>query len=368
MRGFSPYGRFPAFFGGVSSQHVDTDPGSDDTGGVLDLPRLDRIRLTPRPLGQRVVALGMLMPNYNLPPRTRIDLEGAERLPDEPVIYAMNHTDRYNYWPFQYRLWRSEDRFTATWVKGKYYENRFVGRFMELTNNIPTVSRGYLIARDFLGVFGRPPQEAEYVGLRKRVDRAAGIVDDAPEREALGAGLAPLFESPRDMLGRPFDPARERWEDAVNALFRAMMDRFVTLNARAFEVGLDLLVFPQGTRSKRLSRGHVGLAQVALKFQRTIVPVGCNGSDVAYPGSSPLARGGHVVYRIGEPLTHDGALAPFQGADFAPFTAEAERAHRERFQGLVDLVMDRIDGLLDEPYRFAPDKRSDGVAGTSRFL
>lgn len=335
---------------------------------MLDLQRLDRIRLSRRPLGQKVVALGMLLPNYNLPPRTRIELVGAERLPDEPVILAMNHTDRYNYWPFQYRLWRSHDRFTATWVKGKYYESDFVGRFLELTNNIPTVSRGYLIARDFLATLGRPPQESEYATLRKRVDRAAGLLEHAPGPEALGPAARTLFETPRDMLGRPFEPARESYEDAVNALFRAMMERFVGLNARAFELGLDLLVFPQGTRSKRLSRGHGGLAQVALKFRRTIVPVGCSGSDVVYPGASPFAKGGHIVYRFGEPLTHDGDLAPFQGPDFAPFTPEAERAHRDRFQRLVDLVMNRIDGLVDEPYRFAPDKRSDGVAGTNRFI
>ena len=42
-------------------------------------------------------------------------------MPDEPVIFAMNHTDRYNYVPFQYGLWQEKDRFTATWVKGKYY-------------------------------------------------------------------------------------------------------------------------------------------------------------------------------------------------------------------------------------------------------
>jgi len=341
---------------------------------VLDLPRLERIELSASPKAQKAIALGMLMPNYNLPPRTTIRLVHADRLPAEPVLYAMNHTDRYNYWPFQYRLWRAEGRFTATWVKGKYYEHPFVARFMELTNNIPTVSRGYLIARDFLATMERKPSAEEYGWLRGRVD-AAGDVRPAGEDGAAAdldepppPELAPLFERPRNMLGRAFDPGRERWELAVDRLFRAMMARFVALNERAFELGLDLLVFPQGTRSKRLSRGHGGISQIALKYRKTIVPVGCSGSDRVYPGGSPLAKGGEIVYRIGRPIPYE-EMAPFHVPDeFVPFTAEAENAHRERFQGLVDLVMGRIDGLVDPPYRFATDGESDGVQGMDRFL
>jgi hypothetical protein len=55
-------------------------------------------------------------------------------------------------------------------------------------------------------------------------------------------------------------------------------------------------------------------------------------------------------------------------ADFQPFTEEAQSAHGEAFQALVDLVMTRIDGLVDEPYRFAEDQQSQGVSGTHRFV
>ena len=85
------------------------------------------------------------MLNYGLIPGVKIDFEDFEEVPPEPVIFAMNHTDRYNYFPFQYTLWRIANRFTATWVKGKYYESRFVGGFMESMNQLPTVSRGYII-------------------------------------------------------------------------------------------------------------------------------------------------------------------------------------------------------------------------------
>lgn len=325
---------------------------------MLDLHRMNQIRLSRWPKAQSFIALAMLKPNYELPPRVRIELEGLERLPSEPVIFAMNHTDRYNYWPFQYALRKELKRFTATWVKGKYYQNAFVGKFMELTNNIPTVSRGYLISRDFIDTVGRPPSEEEYAALRRLVEGDGAPAEGAPRE---------LFERPREMLGRPFDPSRESYAEAVSTLFRAMMARFVALNVEAFDVGLDVLVFPEGTRSKRLSRGHIGLAQIALHTGRPIVPVGCSGSDHCYPGGSPVARKGHIVYRLGEPITA-AELSAYQPAEpFVPFTPEAERDHRERFQALVDLVMDRIDPLLDEPYRRETGE-SDGTRGVSRFV
>lgn len=317
------------------------------------------IQLTARPRIQRFIAWSLLAPNYELPPRVRIDVEGLDTLPDEPVLLAMNHTDRYNYWPFQYALYRRKNRFTATWVKGKYYQNPWVGKFMELTNNIPTVSRGYLISRDFVDTMQRPPNEEEYAELRRLVEGDGAVPSTVP---------AAILEQPRNMLGRPFDPARESYAGAVDALFRTMMARFVELNREAFAKGLDVLVFPQGTRSTRISRGHGGLAQIALALDRPIVPVGCSGSDRCYPSGSPLARPGHIVYRIGEPIRRS-EMAPFQTpGPFEPFTPEAEQEHRDRFQGLVDLVMDRINDLVDPPYKRGEEDHSDGTRGVSRFV
>ena len=89
---------------------------------MLDLPRLKRIRLMKRPIGQVFFGHTVLTPNYNRFPGIDIRVEGMEKIPNEPVIYAMNHTDRYNYWPFQYQLYRERLGHTATWVKGKYYD------------------------------------------------------------------------------------------------------------------------------------------------------------------------------------------------------------------------------------------------------
>lgn len=315
---------------------------------------------------QRLVARGFLLPNYELPGRkVEIVLEGAEKIPNEPVVYAMNHTDRFNYWPFQYRLWRDQHRFTATWVKGKYYENTLVAKFMEVTNNLPTVSRGYIITKDLLAALGRRPTDEEYGALRHHVDAIA--VGDETDEASLPVPRA-FLTTPRDILGRPFDPTRETWGEAICATFTRMMRRFLELHEEAFALGLDVLIFPQGTRSIRLSRGHIGLSQVALRYGKTVVPVGCSGSDKVYPTSSPVARPGRIVYRIGEPLTHEDARAWHPPGPFTPFDAKDERRYRDLFQGHVDELMHRIDGLVDEPYRFARDAESDGVKGSHRFV
>lgn len=329
---------------------------------MLDLKRLENLTLRKRPLGQIVVGHLMLAPNFTIPPRVHITLEGFEKVPPAPVIFAMNHTDRYNYWPFQYKVWRAHDRFTATWVKGKYYENRFVGAFMQSTNNIPAVSRGYLITKDFLATVKRRPSDDEYRQLRKWVTaRANGDACEMPRDMPLE-----LMEKGRNIFGRPFHPKQEDYADYVNGLFREMTARFVALNEESREKQIDLLVFPQGTRSKRLTRGRIGLAQIALHLKTPIVPVGCSGSDTLYPGSSPLAKGGRVTYRLGDPITYE-ALREFHLPPFVPFTAEAERTHGEAFQGLVDLVMQRINGLVDEPYQFG-DEEQRIVSASRRFV
>ena len=347
---------------------------------MLDLSRLERLELTRRPPWQRIMGrlLGL---NYRWLPGIEIVLEDEARIPDEPVLFAMNHTDRYNYFPFQYEIWQRYDRFTATWVKGKYYEHPFMAWFMESMLQLPTVSRGYLITRDFLSVLGRTPTDQEYGLLRAVVDaRAVGdeaalpTPPDVPEK---------LLRKARNPLGMPFplppdrlDPAtrgaggdREPdYADYVCALFRAMMKRFTGLNERAVEIGLDLLVFPQGTRARRLLPGRVGLSQMALHLNVPIVPVGCNGSDRVYPGASPVGKRGRIVYRIGEPIPYD-ALAPWHvEGGFEPFSALAERDHAARFRGVADLVTDRIDGLLDPEYQRAPDAGEDAARGADRFL
>ncbi len=333
---------------------------------MLDLARLKRIRLTSKPLGQRLVGGILLRANYFVyPGNVKVEIEGLERLPNEPVIFAMNHTDKYNYFPFQYTLWQQMDRMTATWVKGKYYESKFVGSFMEWTSQLPTVSRGYILSRDFLSTLGRRPTEEEYAALRTWVNNTAAV-DREGGAAPTDASLHTLLTQRRDILGRTFEPSRESYADAVNETYREMMAEFLALHERAFALGLDLLVFPQGTRSIHLTRGRIGMAQVALRYKKTVVPVGCSGSDRLYPGESPWAKSGRVVYRIGEPVPYGSVKDCEITEPFVPFTPAAEHKHREVFQRYVDYVMDRINELVDPEYQYGEGEGS--VVGTERFL
>jgi 1-acyl-sn-glycerol-3-phosphate acyltransferase len=313
---------------------------------MLDLARLERVNLHRTPWGQLLMAQ-ILRLDYRFPRRTEIVLEGTEHLEQgHSYILAMNHTDRYNYWPFQYQLYRQRLGYTATWVKGKYYENPFVAAFMDSMNNIPLPSRGYVITTRFREAAGRVPTEEEYRALR---DLADGEVAEAALVEAVGDVKVFLSDFAQ--------------------VFDRMIDQVMRLNRQALEFGQHLLVFPQGTRSVRLSRGHIGVAQVAQHLGVDIVPVGCNGSNLVYPGNSPFAGGGRIVYRIGKPLRLEGSeLRDYRVTEpFRPFTLDAG-VHREAFQGMTDVVMDHINELLDPGYQYADEQTSDGVRGMDRFL
>ncbi len=326
---------------------------------MLDLDRLKRIKLSNRPLGQLMMGNLVLFFDYHLPRATNIVIEGKERLPrGGGVFLAMNHTDRYNYWPFQYGMYRAGLPFTATWVKGKYYESRAMGAFMDSMNNIPTPSRGYVITTEFRKVAGRPPKEEEYRLLRDLVDGKRAPTEPLP------AGVSPELAS---VVGQDVSEFLQRF----NQLFDQMIHEVVELNRRAIEdLHLNVLVFPQGTRSKRLSQGHDGLAQMAQYLGAKIVPVGCSGSDKLYPANSPFSKGGRVVYRVGEPLAVDGPeLERFRvPRDVLPLTDEANRKYGDRYRAITRVVMDRINELVDPEYQYSASREPEGAQGVDRFV
>ncbi len=332
---------------------------------MLDLKRLRRIRLHTRPLGQVLFGNLFLRPDYAFPRRTEIVVEGLDRLPDRPVMLAMNHTDRYNYWPLQYALFRRDLGFTATWVKGKYYESRLLGWFLDHTNNIPLPSRGYVITSEFRERTGGLPGEDAYRHLRDLVDR----------ERVPGEGPLPSDVDLMSFLrssGEHVDIQRleEDFRAYFDTLWKAMLEEVLRLNRRALEVlGLHLLVFPEGTRSRRLGKGRTGLAQMSQYLGGTIVPVGCSGSDEVYPDDLPFARGGRIVYRIGEPLEPEGPdLGPHRVTDpVLPFTREATERFGERYEAITRVVMDRIEELVDPPYRRPPEGPSE-KGGVDRFI
>lgn len=315
---------------------------------MVDEKHLSELQFGPTPWGQIVVGQGMRL-DYLVPRPTRIDLEGVENIPPgQPVMFALNHTDRYNYWPFQFAMWRRGGLpYTAVWVKAKYYEPAVLGWFFDLCGGIPLPSRGYLILQDARFVLGRYPDAREFGLLH---DLAGGTLDaDAFRREA-GPALARVLDATR----RDFDPAREAWVEHLDRWNDRMMGLVEAATLRAFGAGRNVIVFPQGTRSVRLLPCRTGMLQFALRHRVPIVPVGSNGCEKVYPGGSPLAKGGHVVYRIGRPLTLADAFADCRiDEPYRPFTRAADR-HREVFQRAAARLTSAIDSLLDPPYRLDP--------------
>lgn len=336
----------------------------------LDLPRLRRITIPPHPIIQRIIAWCFLWPNYKFLPGVDIVFENVPDKVDEPFLMAMNHTDRYNYFPLLVKWHMDTGRYPAAWAKGKYYENAFLGAMLERMGTLPVVSRGYLIVRDHLDVTGRRPNEIEYRTLRDWVEEGGGLPRKQTDRMEPPPGLVDerLFTQPRNILGRNFDPERENWCEAINALFADMMIRFMELHEETFERGRDLLIFPEGTRQLRIGPARPGIGQLALHTRRPILPVGCSGSDKLHPGANPFAKKGRVVYRFGTPIPYE-ELAPYHVDEpFIPFTVEAERAHGDQFQAVADLVMDRVNDLVDPEYRRDVSQDTADEKGARRFV
>ena len=324
---------------------------------MLDLARLQRIRLHPRPAGQRRVA-DLLGLNYRLA-GVEVVVDGLEHMPKgRPFFVAMNHTDRFNYFGLQWYLIRTRDQYFASWAKGKYYEKAFSSWFLENTNNIPLPSRGYVIATEFRRCIGRAPQGQEYRLLRDLADLHIQV--DDPAVSAGGADLARFIGA----VGG--DPGEH-----VESLFTAMAREVARLTQEALDLGCPVQVFPEGTRQVPMGRGHTGLAQMVQHLGAAVIPVGCSGSDRCYPGDSPWARKGRIHYRIGRTIPVDDPLvANFRvGEPFVPFTRAASRAHGQTFQAWTDVVMDQIATLLEPPYR--PGAAAGAIqaeAGLRRFI
>jgi len=322
---------------------------------VIDGEHLEQLKLYRRPRGQIIFANLVLKADYRFPRRTSIKIEGIENLPATGgAILAMNHTDRFNYWPFQYQMYRHGLPFTATWVKGKYYENAFMTWFLNQTNNIPLPSRGYLLTTSFREHAGRVPSGDEYRYLRDLTNAV-----DVADRTCSDEISSLLGESPEDFAAE------------FEARFEALMRKVMALNSRAVhELGLNLLVFPEGTRSVTLKPGHTGLVEVSQFLQLPIIPVGCNGSNHLYPGNSPLSKGGDVVYRVGPPLPVDGPeLSPHRIVDDAvPFSRRIKQDHGDKLEAMTKIVMRRIAALLDPEYQSSAEDDGDAGAGSARFV
>jgi hypothetical protein len=305
---------------------------------MIDIDYLNKIKLDTNPWGQRLVANVLLRPNYDWFQKVDIRVENIERIPrGENVIFAMNHTDRFNYWPFQYKLWSMREfPFTTVWVKAKYYKNAFLAKGLDICNLIPVPSMGYLIEEFYRRTFNQRMDKGLYRAVKDVID---GRIAEASSQER--AAIEAL-----QAMG-------EHFGESLRGYYEAVMAKVAELSRIALcEKNLNVIIFPEGTRSLKLAEGRTGLAQLALHTGKRIVPVACNNSEAVYPGSLPIARSGRITYRIGEPLSVSDQLKAYRIMEpFTLFSRESQERYREQFTEVTRIVMARIDQLLDEKYR-----------------
>jgi 1-acyl-sn-glycerol-3-phosphate acyltransferase len=307
---------------------------------MVDLEYLKKIRLVSKPIGQRIVAAFLLLPNYRIFAKVDIQLENVERIPhDENVIFAMNHTDRFNYWPFQYKLWSMKDfPFTTVWVKGKYYSNALLAKGLDLCNLIPVPSKGYLIEEFYKKKFKHRPDWNVYRAIKDVIDGKYASIESYPQMavEAINA------------LG-------DQFVEFIHNYYNLVMEKVADLSQRALcEKNLNLIIFPEGTRGATLGEGRTGLAQIALATGKKVVPVGCNNSDALYTGSLPFAKSGVIIYRIGEPLSIQNQLKEYRIEEkFKLFSKESQQKYKIHFEQVTKIVMENINQLLDDKYKRA---------------
>ena len=160
----------------------------------------------------------------------------------------------------------------------------------------------------------------------------------------------------RDLLSENWDrmsSAGASFLQYIENNYYSMMERVAQISIGAlFEKKLSIIIFPEGTRSVKLAEGRNGIAQLALHSEKAVIPVGCNGSETVYPGSSPIAKSGTITYRIGKPMTVHDDFKEFRIKEkFNLFSKESQQKYKEVFDAATQVIMQNIDSLLDDRYR-----------------
>jgi 1-acyl-sn-glycerol-3-phosphate acyltransferase len=305
---------------------------------MVDIDYLNKINLVSNPMFQRFVATFFLTPNYRLFATVDIQLENVDKIPkDETVIFAMNHTDRFNYWPFQYQLWKMKSLpFTTVWVKGKYYRNYALGKILDACNLIPVPSMGYLIEEFYKKKFNKKIDRDEYRIIRDVID-----------------GSREMSEAVQKVAKETASFLKDNFDEYIKNYHKTIMDTVAELSIKAlFEQNLNLIIFPEGTRSLQLGKGRTGLAQLALHTEKKVVPIGCSNSDKVYRGGLPFAKSGTITYRVGDPLSVENQLKEYRIKEgFKLFSRESQQNYKENFDAVTNIIMEKINALVDEAYR-----------------
>jgi len=286
--------------------------------------------------------------------RTRISVDGWDRLPATPALLATNSTQKNDFMALRV-LTDGQGIRCVTVTKAKNYHHPLQAFVLGRLGVVPLASKGYFLLVDATQTLGRRPTEQEYRQLREHLD------SDAPLQPG---PLQPLLAQKRVVLGQTFDPAAQTWRQFLQGLYRQSLAETVRLARVAVDAGYHVQMYPEGTVSQRLGPGRPGAVQLALALNLPVVPIGLSGCPQSFFGQSPLVRRGQIQIRVGEPVVVPQDLVP---AAFVPFDPEHERRHRAALQGFTDEVMDRIEALVDEPHRRQAGQVWQGK-GTRAFL
>lgn len=286
--------------------------------------------------------------------QTRV--EGFDRIQGEPQVLCHNHVHFYDWLPIRYQMWRQKGLMCANFVKPRPYQQPAIAKFLGAAGCVPVVSRGYLITADFRLVHGRRADETEYRWLRNLVDGK----DNAGEAPAT---VATLLDTPRDIVGRTFNPSQESYADAVNETFRVFTGHTGRLIQRAIDQGCWPLIAPQGTFHSKLTPGRIGAVQFAKVLGRDVIPVGVSGMEKTFPNPKSLKGSrGTMIVRFGERMQVD------LPDEHVAFDAKSERKHRAALERETRRVMDAISELIEPGLRWDENPDGDGLQGVDRFL
>lgn len=143
--------------------------------------------------------------------------------------------------------------------------------------------------------------------------------------------------------------------DVDPAVRRRMNLRALKWAAHQKRRGYSLIVFPEGTRTRRHTRFnlHAANPKSTMYFRHSqVVPMGLMGAEKILPLGGALPRRAAVRLRVGEPIRH----------------SELEQEYRKKYPDLSERdlrkalmlhYMEQINHLLDPEYRSAEGGKAD---------
>ncbi len=120
---------------------------------------------------------------------------------------------------------------------------------------------------------------------------------------------------------------------------------------RQLELDQALVMFPEGTRSPgRMKKAHPGVAQLAVKSQAPILPVGITGTERLGTFLRVFNPTGKITVNIGTVFT----LPAIEG-----------KLSKEVLDSLTEMIMHRVAALLPESYHGVYKARARGAVVAS---